>query len=123
MNLFINKCRDVVNTLFNTQNSYSTEVSHGVKHNQQRTAHDRWHNQRNGDFAGNRKQAGTRNTGRFLQGRVHTFQCTANLDKYEREKIHNLYGTDAMVGVDIENQTGKTEGFDKEFVDITGVRR
>ena len=102
MNLFVNQGRNIINTLLNTQNRYRTEVRHGVQHDEQRAAHDGGQHQRNGNLAGNGKEAGAADTGGFLQGGVHTLQSAANLNKYEGEEVHYLNAADAVVGIDIE---------------------
>ena len=121
MNLFVNQGRNIINTLFNTQNCYGTEVCHGVQHDEQRTAHDGGQHQGNSNLAGNGEEAGAADAGRFLQGGVHTLQSTANLNKYEGEEVHYLNAADAVVGIDIEKRLGSIKGGHEPLINITGV--
>ncbi len=122
VDFFVNQRGDVINALLNTKYGNGAEMCHGIEHNKQGATHDRWHNQGNGDFAGDGKKACTRNAGGFLQGGIHTLERAANLDEDKGEEVHNLYRADAVVGVNIKHGTGKAEGLHKEFVDIAAVR-
>ena len=122
MNLFINQGGDIVDTLFNTQNCHGTEVSHGVEHDEQRTAHDGGQHQRNGDFAGDGEEAGAADTGGFFQSGVHTLQGTANLNKNEGEEVHDLDAADAVVGIDIKEGLSGIKGGHEPLINIARMR-
>ena len=123
VNLFVDKSRDIVNTLFNTQNCYGTKVRHGVQHDEECTGHNGRHYQRNGNFAGDGQEASTGNTCRFFQSGVHTFQRAAYLNEYEGEQVHNFYQSDACIAVNVKQRLGGVEEVHPHFVDVTGVRR
>ena len=123
VNLFVDKSRDIVNTLFNTQNCYGTKVRHGVQHDEECTGHNGRQYQGNGNFAGDGQEASTGNACRFFQSGVHTFQRAAYLNEYEGEQVHNFNKCDAGIAVDVKQRLGSVEHFHPHFVDVTGVRR
>ena len=77
---------------------------------------DRRQHERNRDLARDREQVGAGDARRFLERRVHPFECAGYLDEDEGEQIHRLDEDDAGVAVDVEDRAVEAEHVHEEAV-------